>query len=65
MEDRPAKDFSTAKLIEAKNYALNFIAKAKGRISSTGGWIARDANEAEIANAEKEIKIIDHELSLR
>lgn len=64
-ENRPAKNHSTAELINAKNYALRFIEEANKKISGQGGWIAREANWAEIENAQREINIIDRELYLR
>lgn len=63
--NRPAKDYSTAQLIAIKQNAELFIENCRKRISSQGGWIARDENLIEISKAEGEIAIIDHELSLR
>lgn len=63
--NRPAEKYSTQYLINALNVANKFIADANNEISGQGGWIAREANWEEIDRAKNEIRIIEHELSLR
>lgn len=62
---RPLEKYTALELINAKEYAESFIKRANALINAPGGWIAREANWAEIENAESELKMIKEELSLR
>ena len=65
MADRPAKDYSVAFLLEHKAIAERAIAGARAKMNGTGGWIAREANQQVIDEAQNDINIIDAELALR
>lgn len=61
----PAKNYSTNELVEHKEYCINFIECLQKKISSNGGWIAREENLRQIEIARKEMEIIENELSIR
>jgi hypothetical protein len=65
MADRPAKDYSVAFLLEHKAIAERAIRGAEAKIHGTGGWIAREANQQVIDQAQNDINIINAELALR
>jgi len=65
MADRPAKDYSTEFLLQQKYIAERAIAGARAKINGQGGWIAREANEQVIDQAQNDINIIVAELALR
>jgi len=65
MADRPAKDYSTAFLLEHKAIAERAIAGARAKMNGQGGWIAREANQEVIDQAQNDINVINAELALR
>jgi hypothetical protein len=65
MADRPAKDYSTQFLLQQKGIAERAIEGARAKMNGTGGWIAREANQEVIDQAQNDINIIEAELALR
>jgi hypothetical protein len=64
-EDRPYKRFDTMRLIQQLRVIESFIPEANAKINGPGGWIAWEANAAEIDRAKRERAGIERELKLR
>lgn len=65
MSQRPIEDYSTQELLGHIQYANGVIAECQRKMSGQGGWIAREANQENIYNAQSDINYINAELKKR